>query len=139
MYDYGPLITIFLIYFPLSCYLSGAAVATGIVIPSLILGSMIGRLVGLVMVDMFGVFWASNEPELFDWEWIDEGCMALLGVRACARASEQKRSLVCRVPGWSGGLSRAWRGEAVCCRQTVIASLFCCMLAPRSSPDCQAV
>jgi hypothetical protein len=38
---------------------------------------------------------------------------------ACVRASEssdwdeQKRSLVCRVPGWSGGLSRARRGEAV--------------------------
>ena len=43
----------------------------------LLLGSTLGRILGLGMVDMFGVY-----PEGY-WSWIDEGAMALIGVRVC--------------------------------------------------------
>lgn len=56
------------------CRCAGTAVSSGIVVPMLLLGSCIGRIVGLGMVDIFGA-----HPETA-WAWIDEGAMALIGV-----------------------------------------------------------
>merc|ERR1719163_2049454 len=74
---YGPVLALLFTYFPLATWTAGSAVASGLVVPMLIIGGCLGRFVGLVMSDMFG------EPKPGDYlEWIDPGAMALLGSAA---------------------------------------------------------
>ncbi|EDV27121.1 uncharacterized protein TRIADDRAFT_54756 [Trichoplax adhaerens] len=72
-FDFGPLIAILVIYFLLSCWSSGTSVASGLVVPMLLIGSLYGRIVGRIMVHMFGIHRAGY------WTWIDPGAFALIG------------------------------------------------------------
>ncbi|XP_065836634.1 chloride channel protein C-like [Oscarella lobularis] len=69
------LITVLIIYFILSCWTAGTFISSGLVVPMLFIGALYGRLVGVAMVAMFGVF--SKETLL--WAWIDPGAFALIG------------------------------------------------------------
>lgn len=62
-------IAIFLVvYFIFACYTGGTAISSGMVIPTLVVGSAYGRLIGLGMSAMFG-----------EDDWLDPGVYAFLG------------------------------------------------------------
>lgn len=73
-YDYLPLLAMLLVYLPTSAYSNGIACSTGIVIPCLLNGALIGRIFGLLMTDLMGQ--PGNDPS---WAWVDPGAFALLG------------------------------------------------------------
>jgi chloride channel 7 len=62
------------VYLPLSAYTNGISCSTGIVVPCLLNGALIGRIFGLLVTDMAGG--ASDEETR---QWIDPGAFALLG------------------------------------------------------------
>ena len=78
------------VYFLTAAYINGAALATGMVIPMLVVGSCIGRLFGLLMVYVFAT--TVRGGALSDgliakglWEhqsWMDPGVFALVGAAA---------------------------------------------------------
>jgi chloride channel 7 len=72
-YDYLSVLGLLVVYLPVSAYANGIACSTGIVIPCLMNGALIGRLFGLLMTDMLGV---SDDPSR---QWVDPGAFALIG------------------------------------------------------------
>ncbi|XP_040210108.1 chloride channel protein C-like isoform X2 [Rana temporaria] len=70
------LLTTLIFYFLISCWTAGAAVSTGLVVPMLYTGAILGRIVGLILVYLFGV--QSNEYG----KWIDPGLFAAIGSAA---------------------------------------------------------
>ncbi|KAM7174673.1 chloride channel protein C-like [Macrochelys suwanniensis] len=72
-FGYTSLITALAFYFLLSCWTAGSAVASGLVIPMLYTGALYGRIVGLILVSIFGV--QTNEQGA----WIDPGLFAAVG------------------------------------------------------------
>ncbi|XP_069477130.1 chloride channel protein C-like [Ambystoma mexicanum] len=72
-FGYASLFTALGFYFFLSCWTAGAAVASGLVIPMLYTGALYGRIVGRVLVSMFGV----QDDEY--GAWIDPGLFAAIG------------------------------------------------------------
>ena len=73
-YDYLPLLALLVVYLPVSAYSNGIACSTGIVIPCLLNGALIGRVFGLLLTDLVGRH--GDEPA---WAWVDPGAFALLG------------------------------------------------------------
>ncbi|XP_075684224.1 chloride channel protein B-like [Rhinoderma darwinii] len=63
-------------YFTISCWTAGTAAATGLVVPMLYTGALFGRIVGLIMVYLFGV--RTDEYGA----WIDPGLFAAIGSAA---------------------------------------------------------
>lgn len=61
------------IYFPLACWSAGSAVSSGLVVPMLLIGALMGRIFGIAMVDIFG-YHATGY-----WRWLDPGVFALIG------------------------------------------------------------
>lgn len=76
----GVLIFFFLLYFCMSVYASGSAVATGLVIPMLVNGATVGRLFGLILVKGFSSIGGSGYT--YDQQWMDPGVYALIGAGA---------------------------------------------------------
>ncbi|KAK9403319.1 chloride channel protein C-like [Crotalus adamanteus] len=72
-FGYPSLFMALLLYFLLSCLTSGSAVASGLVIPMLYIGALYGRIVGLVLVSIFGI--QTDESHA----WIDPGLFAAIG------------------------------------------------------------
>ncbi|XP_074841905.1 chloride channel protein C-like [Carettochelys insculpta] len=72
-FGYPSLFTALAVYFLLSCWTAGSAVASGLVIPMLYTGALYGRIVGLILVSIFGVH--TNEQGA----WIDPGLFAAVG------------------------------------------------------------
>ncbi|XP_030070085.1 chloride channel protein C isoform X2 [Microcaecilia unicolor] len=72
-FGYGALVTTLFFYFFLSCWTAGTAVASGLVIPMLYTGALYGRIIGLLLVSMFGV----QEEGIASW--IDPGLFAAIG------------------------------------------------------------
>ncbi|XP_067409978.1 chloride channel protein C-like [Emydura macquarii macquarii] len=72
-FGYTSLFTALVFYFLLSCWTAGSAIASGLVIPMLYTGALYGRIVGLILVSIFGV--QTNEQEA----WIDPGLFAAVG------------------------------------------------------------
>ncbi|XP_059079772.1 chloride channel protein C-like [Tigriopus californicus] len=72
-FDYFPLFIMLIFYYFLACWSAGTAISSGLVVPMLLIGGLYGRMIGKLMVDIFGV------PQEEFWEWIDPGAMALLG------------------------------------------------------------
>ena len=70
----GALLSFFALYFSFSGYASGAAYASGIVIPMLVMGAITGRLLG--------EFTHSLVPGFDDYDWFDPGIFALVGSAA---------------------------------------------------------
>ena len=75
-FDYAPLMVFAFIYLVFSAYNNGMAVCTGIVVPMLMNGALLGRSFGLIVVDMVGL---RTGHEALGWEWVDPGVFALLG------------------------------------------------------------
>ncbi|KAI8746592.1 chloride channel protein C [Biomphalaria glabrata] len=74
MFNYGPLFATLAIYFIMVCWSAGTSVAAGILVPMLMIGALYGRILGLVLVDIFGVH--LDEDYL---SWMDPGAFALIG------------------------------------------------------------
>ncbi|NXX55404.1 CLCB protein, partial [Scopus umbretta] len=72
-FGYTSLCTALAFYFILSCWTAGSAVASGLVIPMLYTGALYGRIIGLILVSIFGV--QTNEYGT----WIDPGLFAAIG------------------------------------------------------------
>ncbi|NWQ74799.1 CLCB protein, partial [Columbina picui] len=72
-FGYTSLCTALAFYFILSCWTAGSAVASGLVIPMLYTGALYGRIIGLILVSIFGV--QTNEYGA----WIDPGLFAAVG------------------------------------------------------------
>ncbi|XP_075350739.1 chloride channel protein D-like isoform X3 [Mycteria americana] len=72
-FGYASLCTALAFYFILSCWTAGSAVASGLVIPMLYTGALYGRIIGLILVSIFGV--QTNEYGA----WIDPGLFAAIG------------------------------------------------------------
>ncbi|CAL1544815.1 unnamed protein product [Lymnaea stagnalis] len=74
MFNYGPLFASLAIYFVMVCWSAGTSVAAGILVPMLMIGALYGRIVGLIMVDIFGVHLDDDYLS-----WMDPGAFALIG------------------------------------------------------------
>ncbi|NWW95107.1 CLCB protein, partial [Rhynochetos jubatus] len=72
-FGYTSLCAALAFYFILSCWTAGSAVASGLVIPMLYTGALYGRIIGLMLVSIFGV--QTNEYGA----WIDPGLFAAIG------------------------------------------------------------
>ena len=60
-------------------------ISSGMFVPMLLIGAVLGRLAGLVMVDMFPVdnenSWWKDAADA-QWKWIDPGVFAVVGAAA---------------------------------------------------------
>ncbi|GFO14219.1 chloride channel protein [Plakobranchus ocellatus] len=74
MFNYGPLFVGLIIYFFMVIWSAGTSVAAGILVPMLVIGALYGRILGLVIVDMFGIHLGESY-----WSWMDPGAFALIG------------------------------------------------------------
>ncbi|NXA45477.1 CLCB protein, partial [Nothocercus julius] len=72
-FGYASLCAALAFYFILSCWTAGSAVASGLVIPMLYTGALYGRIIGLILVSIFGV--QTNKYGA----WIDPGLFAAIG------------------------------------------------------------
>lgn len=75
MFGYPSLFVSLGFYFFFVCWASGTSVAGGILVPMLLIGSLYGRILGRIMVSIFGVH-ISGDPYLI---WMDPGAFALIG------------------------------------------------------------
>ncbi|XP_075069599.1 chloride channel protein C-like [Mixophyes fleayi] len=75
-FGFPALFTTLILYFTISCWTAGTAASTGLVVPMLYTGALFGRIVGLILVYMFGV--RSDEYGA----WIDPGLFAAIGSAA---------------------------------------------------------
>lgn len=50
--SYGACLLMLLVYFIGACWVAGSAVASGLVVPMLLIGACVGRFVGLICVDI---------------------------------------------------------------------------------------
>ncbi|XP_078683930.1 chloride channel protein C-like isoform X1 [Branchiostoma floridae x Branchiostoma belcheri] len=75
-FDYAPLLTVLAIYFTLACWCAGSAISSGLVVPMLFIGGLYGRVIGQLLVTLFGVHYADGNKF---WAWMDPGAFALIG------------------------------------------------------------
>eukprot|EP00240_Pyramimonas_obovata_P003424 CAMPEP_0118923936 /NCGR_PEP_ID=MMETSP1169-20130426/2280_1 /TAXON_ID=36882 /ORGANISM="Pyramimonas obovata, Strain CCMP722" /LENGTH=856 /DNA_ID=CAMNT_0006864997 /DNA_START=214 /DNA_END=2784 /DNA_ORIENTATION=+ len=84
-FSYGTLITFLIIYFVGAGITAGSAISSGLFVPMLLIGGMIGRLGGLLVVDITA-YYGYGDHGVFQspsaWSWIDPGVFALLGAGA---------------------------------------------------------
>lgn len=73
-FEYDVLLAVLAVYFIGSCYSAGMSISVGLVIPQLVIGALYGRIVGQVMVRIFGQ--PGNGGGLL---WMDPGAMSLIG------------------------------------------------------------
>jgi chloride channel 7 len=87
--------TMLVVYFVMACWAAGTSIASGVVVPMLLIGGIYGRMVGCLLVDQFGIqvidddffeylTWRVTKLELYlqhnkYWAWMDPGAFALLG------------------------------------------------------------
>lgn len=88
-FGYAAIICMLIFYFLGAAWTAGSAISSGVFVPMLLIGACIGRLVGLVIVDMAAHYGAGSEgapPGVFlppsPWAWIDPGAFALIGAGA---------------------------------------------------------
>jgi chloride channel 7 len=72
-FSYSSMATMLVIYFVMACWAAGTSIASGVVVPMLLIGGIYGRMVGCLLVDQFGI--QTNKY----WAWMDPGAFALLG------------------------------------------------------------
>ena len=84
-FGYGPLFTFLLVYMVGAVAVAGSSISSGLFVPMLVVGAAVGRLVGLVLVDVAG-HWGFSLADLAAGgaatAWIDPGVFALLGAGA---------------------------------------------------------
>lgn len=88
-FGYAALICMFIFYFLGAAITAGSAISSGVFVPMILMGACIGRLVGLITVDIAANHGAGSEgapPGVFlppsPWAWIDPGAFALIGAGA---------------------------------------------------------
>ncbi|KAL3159050.1 hypothetical protein ABBQ32_011048 [Trebouxia sp. C0010 RCD-2024] len=88
-FGYAALVTMLVVYFLGAVWAAGSAIASGLFVPMLLIGSCIGRIVGLICVDMAasgGHGSPGAPPGVFlppsPWAWVDPGAFALIGAGA---------------------------------------------------------
>ncbi|XP_033125254.1 chloride channel protein B-like [Anneissia japonica] len=74
-FTFGPLFTVLIFYFIMACWSCGPSISSGLVVPMLYIGALYGRIIGLVMVTLFGVHSTADSY----WAWMDPGAFALIG------------------------------------------------------------
>ncbi|XP_071958229.1 chloride channel protein C-like isoform X2 [Antedon mediterranea] len=74
-FTFGPLFTVLIFYFFMACWSCGPSISSGLVVPMLYIGALYGRIVGLIMVTLFGV----HSTDDIYWAWMDPGAFALIG------------------------------------------------------------
>ncbi|KAG1669629.1 hypothetical protein FOA52_010789 [Chlamydomonas sp. UWO 241] len=82
-FGYGMLAVLFVFYFIMSSLVAGSAIASGLFVPMLMIGAIIGRTVGLATVDIaeaLGKQWSVTISGPLNW--IDPGAFALVGAGA---------------------------------------------------------
>jgi chloride channel 7 len=72
-FSYSSMATMLLVYFVMACWAAGTSIASGVVVPMLLIGGIYGRMVGCLLVDQFGIQTSKY------WAWMDPGAFALLG------------------------------------------------------------
>ena len=79
---FGPAALIILVvtYAPFACWIAGSAVSSGLVVPMLLIGGAIGRLLGIAMAAVIDVDELTAAGGFF--EWVDPGAFALIGASA---------------------------------------------------------
>ncbi|CAC22644.1 putative chloride channel protein [Leishmania major strain Friedlin] len=90
------LIVYFLIYFASACMASGTSVSGGLVVPSLVLGAVFGRLFGLLMFHI-GVAKIPDVPRGYASAdaWMDPGVFALIGAGAFLAGTSRMSMAIC--------------------------------------------
>ncbi|CAL8466168.1 g5704 [Coccomyxa elongata] len=88
-FGYAALIVMLVVYFGGAVWAAGSAISSGLFVPMLLIGSCIGRIVGLIAVDVAaaGGHGSANAPlGVFlppsPWSWVDPGAFALIGAGA---------------------------------------------------------
>ncbi|CAG9463089.1 unnamed protein product [Pedinophyceae sp. YPF-701] len=86
---YLPLATMLAVYLLAAAWAAGAAISTGLFVPMMLIGALVGRLTGLAAVDLIASLHGGSPgapPGVFldpsPWSWIDPGAMALVGAGA---------------------------------------------------------
>ncbi|PNW78323.1 hypothetical protein CHLRE_09g402051v5 [Chlamydomonas reinhardtii] len=83
LFGYKALLTMGAYYFVFAVLVAGSAVASGLFVPMLMIGAVLGRIFGLLTVDIaqgLGTRWSVDT--LGPWAWIDPGVFALVGAGA---------------------------------------------------------
>lgn len=82
-FQWAPLIVMLLVYFTGATLLAGTAIASGLFVPMLVIGCVIGRMVGLATVQLAAKWTGPESTGIFlapsPWAWIDPGVFALFG------------------------------------------------------------
>jgi H+/Cl- antiporter ClcA len=86
-FPFGTVFVFFALYFSFSCYINGAAIASGMVVPMVVMGAAIGRMYGLVLVHLFADTVRNGQGNAVrayfaDQAWMDPGVFALIGAGA---------------------------------------------------------
>eukprot|EP01064_Diplonema_japonicum_P012524 TRINITY_DN19965_c0_g1_i1.p1 TRINITY_DN19965_c0_g1~~TRINITY_DN19965_c0_g1_i1.p1 ORF type:complete len:857 (+),score=103.47 TRINITY_DN19965_c0_g1_i1:59-2629(+) len=75
----GVLFLYFVLYFVFACYTAGMSISSGLLVPMIVMGAAMGRLVGSLLVQAS----LSNEQAYLSvHQWIDPGVFALIGSAA---------------------------------------------------------
>eukprot|EP00659_Diplonema_papillatum_P015592 gene15592-23797_t len=74
----APLLIFFVCYFFFACYTAGTSISSGLLVPMIVMGATMGRIVGHLMVQAT----SGTDIYLQDHQWIDPGVFALLGAAA---------------------------------------------------------
>ena len=75
LYPYSCLFVYVSLYFAFACYTAGASISSGLVIPMIIIGACLGRIVGQASYDMVTAMSWRND-------WVDPGLFAFIGAGA---------------------------------------------------------
>jgi len=88
-FGYAAIICMLIFYFLGAAWTAGSAISSGVFVPMLLIGACIGRLIGIIMVDIAAKYGAGSPgapPGVFlspsPWAWIDPGAFALIGAGA---------------------------------------------------------
>mmetsp|Transcript_13128 Transcript_13128/g.35103 ORF Transcript_13128/g.35103 Transcript_13128/m.35103 type:complete len:785 (-) Transcript_13128:79-2433(-) len=82
-FSYSSLATMGIFYFISAAIFSGSAISSGLFVPMLMVGAIIGRFMGLATVDIAQSAGKRWSPEVVgQWTWIDPGAFALVGAGA---------------------------------------------------------
>ena len=88
----GVLFTLLAVYVPLACWLAGSILPTGLIVPVLLIGATVGRIIGLLCVLIVGIHGPNTDADCdkypdhdlchTGWNWVDPGAFAIYGSAA---------------------------------------------------------
>mmetsp|Transcript_31646 Transcript_31646/g.56813 ORF Transcript_31646/g.56813 Transcript_31646/m.56813 type:complete len:826 (-) Transcript_31646:928-3405(-) len=98
----GVLLTFLVLYFSFAVVTAGSNISAGIVVPSMLMGAVVGRLFGLAFLTLLSTFG-------LEAKWLDPGVFAYLGAGAClAGMTRLSISLVVIMVELSGDTSQSF-------------------------------